>query len=142
MSRGAVIRLAVRGVGGLLVASAFVGGCERKAMSKGTDAGECVDFELASNDLACGTVDDCTIVVTGTLCADDACGCMHPPVVANLTAAARFNVETATLPYAECGTYETCTGPAELLCLEAQCVACGAGPFPDCVDAGPPDDGG
>ncbi len=125
-----------------VVAALVLAACTH-GRSANADAGVCVDFELTDNDLACGTVNDCTVVVTGILCANDPCGCVGTPVTANVAAGERFTIQTVALPNAECGTEGSCTETLELLCVNSKCVSCNIAPGADScsVDSGVPDSG-
>ena len=97
-------------------------------MSTG-DGGKCVDIEVVSSDLSCGSDRDCAVVRTGEVCSGQ-CSCGDTAV--NATASARFQSDTASLTLEAC----PCAFPGEARCLGGQCTLCGPGPTAGCNDAG------
>jgi hypothetical protein len=94
------------------------------------DAG-CIDLQLVSSDLSCGSDSDCDLVVTGEIC-NYQCLCGDTP--ANAAAAARLQSETASLTLYGC----ECPIIGVPSCLGGQCTLCAVPPneFGGCGDAG------
>ena len=131
------LRVAVRWTTVPLVAVAAALACAGKSGGKGPDAGGCLDFELSHLDLTCGTDEDCIFLPTGIMCSLPCC--LQNPTAGNMTAAARFEIQTAEVPYSGCASGETCPGLPGITCDNGICVVCGAG---GCVDGGTGEDGG
>jgi hypothetical protein len=110
----------------------------------GGGSSECVNVEVTPAALACSTDSDCTLIASGTVCADE-CQCPNTPV--NEAAATAYE---NGIPKSG-GPPIACACPAEVApqCIGGQCTTCGdltpcgttiedAGPPIIIVDAGPP----
>ena len=95
--------------------------------------GKCVSVEITPYDTACSADDDCTLTVSGAVCAGQ-CGCGSTPV--NMAAASRIESQTSGVSLEGC----PCVDPGEARCLGGQCTLCGFGPKqPGCAEK---EDGG
>jgi hypothetical protein len=98
--------------------------------STGSDAGQCVDIDLASYDSSCTKASDCTLIPTGEVCSGS-CECGASPI--NLSGVARFKEATAGITFADC----PCISPGPLDCIGGTCTLCSGSPLPaGCADGG------
>jgi hypothetical protein len=140
--RSLLIRIAPHlGMAGLLVACG--GTTFGESSAPGSDSGvsseagahddgsACVDIEVTPSDVSCATDSDCTLSLSGRVCAGR-CSCGDTPM--NATASARFESQIASLALEAC----PCAFPGEARCLGGQCTLCGLGPNAPagCNDAG------
>jgi hypothetical protein len=126
----------------LMLVSLLFGACGGKTSGPGAgadaghdaaihpgDGGQCVNVEVTAADLTCSIDSDCALASSGMIC-ERPCGCGAGAV--NAPAAARFAIETASLPEVAC---PPCASPGEPRCAFGQCTLCDSN-RPGCGDGG------